>query len=138
VNPDLVFIGTEMGLYISNDAGATWVRFKNKVPQTGVYDIAFQERENDLVLATPRRGIIIIDDITPLRHLTPSLMAQEFAFLPVRPYFFPSGAGSQDFPGDSEFTGPNPSTSATVCYYLKKRHVFGRCTLRCMMRAATS
>ncbi|TNF41031.1 MAG: hypothetical protein EP313_03430 [Bacteroidetes bacterium] len=52
-------------------------------------------------------------------------MDQEFAFLPVRPYFFPSGVGSQDFPGDSEFTGPNPSTSATVCYYLKKRHVFG-------------
>ncbi|MEZ4998100.1 MAG: hypothetical protein R2758_11775 [Bacteroidales bacterium] len=77
------------------------------------------------MLATHGRGIIIIDDITPLRHLTPSLMDQEFAFLPVRPYFFPSGVGSQDFPGDSEFTGPNPSTSATVCYYLKKRHVFG-------------
>jgi len=125
VNPDLLFLGTEMGLYISNDHGATWVRFKNKVPQTGVYDLAFQERENDLVIATHGRGIIIIDDITPLRYLTPSLMNQEFAFLPVRPYYFPSGAGTQDFQGDSEFTGLNPSTSATICYYLKKRHVFG-------------
>jgi photosystem II stability/assembly factor-like uncharacterized protein len=125
VNPDLVFLGTESGLYISNDHGITWVRFKNKVPQTGVYDLAFQERENDLVIATHGRGIIIIDDITPLRYLTPSLMDKEFAFLPVRPYFFPSGAGAQDFPGDSEFTGPNPPGTATVCYYLKKRHVFG-------------
>ena len=125
VNPDLVFLGSEMGLFISNDHGSTWVRFKNKVPQTGVYDLAFQERENDLVIATHGRGIIIIDDITPLRHLTPAIMDQEFAFLPVRPYYFPSGAGSQDFAGDSEFSGPNPATSATVCYYLKKRHVFG-------------
>ncbi len=125
VNPDLIFLGTEMGLYISNDRGATWVRFKNKVPQTGVYDLAFQERENDLVIATHGRGIIIIDDLTPLRHLTPAIMEQEFAFLPVRPYYFPSGAGTQDFAGDSEFTGPNPSTNATICYYLKKRHVFG-------------
>jgi hypothetical protein len=52
-------------------------------------------------------------------------MEQEFAYLPVRPYYFPSGAGTQDFAGDSEFTGPNPSTNATICYYLKKRHVFG-------------
>lgn len=125
VNPDLLFLGTEMGLYISNDRGTTWVRFRNKVPQTGVYDLAFQERENDLVIATHGRGIIIIDDITPLRHLTPAIMDQEFAFLPVRPYYFPSGTGTQDFQGDSEFTGTNPSSSATVCYYLKKRHVFG-------------
>jgi hypothetical protein len=125
VNPDLVFLGTEMGLFISNDHGSTWVRFKNKVPQTGVYDLAFQERENDLVIATHGRGIIIIDDITPLRHLTPEIMDQEFAFLPVRPYFFPSGGGTQDFAGDSEFSGPNASVTATVCYYLKKRHVFG-------------
>lgn len=125
VNPDLIFLGTEMGLYISNDSGSGWVRFKNKVPQTGVYDLAFQERENDLVIATHGRGIIIIDDITPLRNLTPSLMDQEFAFLPVRPYFFPSGGGTQDYQGDSEFTGPNPTVNAVVCYYLKKRHVFG-------------
>jgi hypothetical protein len=52
-------------------------------------------------------------------------MDKELAFLPVRPYYFPSGAGVQDFPGDSEFTGSNPSSAATICYYLKKRHVFG-------------
>ncbi len=103
VNPDLVFLGTEMGLFISNDHGSTWVRFKNKVPQTGVYDLAFQERENDLVIATHGRGIIIIDDITPLRHLTPEIMDQEFAFLPVRPYFFPSGEEHRILQGTRSF-----------------------------------
>ncbi len=125
VNPDLVFLGTEMGLFVSTDHGKIWVRIKNKVPQTGIYDIAFQKRECDLVLATHGRGIIIIDDITPLRHLTREVLDQEFAFLPVRPHYFPSGMGSQDFPGDAEFTGTNASSAATVAYYLKKRHVFG-------------
>ncbi len=125
VNPDLVFLGTEMGLYVSTDHGKVWVRLKNKIPQTGIYDLAFQKRENDLVLATHGRGIIIIDDLTPLRNLTDSIMNQEFAFLPVRPYYFPSGMGMQDFPGDDEFTGTNASSAATVAYYLRKRHVFG-------------
>lgn len=125
VNQNLIFLGTEMGLFVSLDHGKTWVRFKNKVPQTGIYDIVFQTRQNDLVLATHGRGVIIIDDLTPLRSFNPSVLEQEFAFLPVRPYYFPSGSGIQDFPGDAEFTGLNPSSSATICYFLKKRHMFG-------------
>jgi len=125
VNPDLIFLGTEMGLFVSVDHGKAWVRLKTKIPQTGVYDLAFQPDQKDLVLATHGRGLIIIDDLTPLRNLTQAVMDKEFAFLPARTYYFPSGVGSQDFPGDAEFTGLNPSSSATVCYYLKKRHVFG-------------
>jgi hypothetical protein len=125
VNRDLIFLGTEMGLFVSVDHGKLWVRLKNKIPQTGIYDIAFQTKQNDLVLATHGRGIIIIDDLTSLRNLTQTVLDQEFAFLPVRPYYFPTGIGFQDFPGDSEFSGTNPSSSATICYYLKKRHTFG-------------
>ena len=125
VNPDLLYLGTEMGLYISLDHGKEWIRIKNKVPQTGIYDIALQTTNNDLVLATHGRGIIIIDDLTPLRAFNQKIADEDFAFLPVRPYYFPSSAGTQDFPGDAEFTGTNPSSAATVCYYLKKRHVFG-------------
>ena len=125
VNPNLIFLGTERGLFVSLDHGKIWVRFKNKVPETGVFDMAFQTREKDLVLATHGRGIIIIDDLTPIRNLTQSVLDKEVAFLPVRPYFFPTGIGVQDFPGDAEFSGPNQSNSATICYYLKKRNVFG-------------
>lgn len=125
VNPDLIFLGTEAGLFISLNQGTDWVRFKNKVPQTGVYDMAFQPVRNDLVLATHGRGIIIIDDLTALRKLTLPVLSQDFAFLPVRPYYFTSETGLQDFASDAEFIGPNSSSAASICYYLKKRHVFG-------------
>jgi photosystem II stability/assembly factor-like uncharacterized protein len=125
VNSNLIFLGTEMGLFVSFDHGKEWVRFKNKVPQTGIYDLAFQSVRNDLVLATHGRGIIIIDDLTPIRNFNQTVLEKEFAFLPERTYNFPSGAGVQDFPGDAEFSGTNASTEATICYYLKKRHVFG-------------
>jgi hypothetical protein len=125
VNTDLLYLGTEMGLYISLDHGKTWTRFKNKVPLTGIYDMAFQKEQNDLVLATHGRGIIIIDDLTPLRNLTAQIMEKDFAFLPVRPFYFISEFGPQEFTSDAEFIGPNPSGSAMICYYLKKRHIFG-------------
>ena len=125
VNPQLVFLGTESGLFISLDGGQEWIRFKNKVPQTGVYDMAFQPDEQDLVLATHGRGIIVIDDLTPLRSLTTEILNQDFAFLPVKPYFFSSETGLQDFGSDAEFIGPNESNAARICYYLKKRHTFG-------------
>ncbi len=125
VNRNLMFLGTEAGLFVSLNRGAEWVRFKNKVPRTGVYDMAFQPDQNDLVLATHGRGIIIIDDLTALRSLTEPVLSQEFAFLPVRPYHFTSETGLQDFASDAEFFGPNASGAASICYYLKKRHVFG-------------
>lgn len=125
VNPDLLFLGTEFGLYMSIDRGANWVRFKGKVPQVGVFDMAIHPRDHDLVLATHGRGIIIIDDLTILRNLTPALLEQEMAFLPTRPYYFPKGGITQDFPGDDEFVGRNAPGSPMVAYYMKKRHVFG-------------
>lgn len=125
VNQDLIFLGTESGLFISVDHGSVWVRFKNKVPRTGVYDMAFQPVKNDLVLATHGRGIIIIDDLTAMRNMTQPILSQDFAFLPVRPFYFTSETGLQDFGSDAEFIGPNASGAASICYYLKKRHVFG-------------
>jgi photosystem II stability/assembly factor-like uncharacterized protein len=125
VNPNLLYLGTELGLYISFDHGNNWVRFKNKVPLAGIYDIVFQPGQNDLVIATHGRGIIIIDDLTPLRNLTTRIMEKDFSFLPVRPFYFISEFSPQEFTSDAEFIGPNPSGSARLCYYLKKRHIFG-------------
>ncbi|HVN57557.1 MAG TPA: hypothetical protein VMT63_04615 [Bacteroidales bacterium] len=125
VNTDLLFLGTELGLYVSLDHGKNWSRFKNKVPLTGIYDMAFQAEQNDLVLASHGRGVIILDDLTPLRNLTIQIMDKDFSFLPVRPFYFISEFSPQEFTSDAEFTGPNPSGSARVCYYLRKRHIFG-------------
>ena len=77
------------------------------------------------MLATHGRGIIIIDDLTSIRNLTEPILAKDFAFLPVRPYYFTSEVNQQDFASDAEFIGPNPSGAASISYYMKKRNVFG-------------
>ncbi len=69
-DPDLLFLGTEFGLFVSVDAGGSWTRFTAGVPTVSVMDMAIQERENDLVLGTHGRSIYVIDDYSGLRNLS--------------------------------------------------------------------
>jgi photosystem II stability/assembly factor-like uncharacterized protein len=124
-NPDLLFLGTESGLFLSLDGGARWARFSGNFPPVAVRDIAIHPRESDLLLATHGRGIYILDDITPLRKLTRDVLEQEAAFLPSRPSQLAIPSSAQDFPGDDEFVGENPPEAAAINYYLKKRHLVG-------------
>jgi photosystem II stability/assembly factor-like uncharacterized protein len=122
LNPNLLFLGTEFGLYISNTGGANWVLFKSGLPEyVAVRDIAIHPRTNDLVLATHGRGVFIIDDISPWRLLTPELMQRDAAILPVRPTAVTTGHYGGGFPGAGSFAGPNPSEQAKIIYYLKDR-----------------
>ena len=82
-------------------------------------------RDHDLILATHGRGILIIDDLTPLRALQEELLQKDLAFLPSRPYLISSMGEQQSFGGDDEFKGTNPVDAVYITYYLKKRHVFG-------------
>jgi len=125
VRPDLLFAGTEFGLFISVDAGTRWARLTT-LPRVAVHDMQIHPREHDLVLATHGRGIQILDDITPLRHLTPEVTAKNIAVLPSRPAAQAVFATLQDFPGEGEYTAANPPDGALVVYYLKTRHIFGR------------
>jgi photosystem II stability/assembly factor-like uncharacterized protein len=125
VNPDLLFLGTERGLWISLDGGGQWARFKNNLPEVAVHDLAIQTRENDLVIATHGRGVYIIDDLTPIRALTAATLEADAALLPARPAEMTITATLQDFPGDDEFVGRNPREAAIITYWLKKRHIFG-------------
>jgi photosystem II stability/assembly factor-like uncharacterized protein len=125
VNPDLLFIGTEFGLYVSIDGGKAWTRFKGKIPKVPVHDLAFQQENNDLVIATHGRGILIIDDLTPIRQLKPDMLSKELVFLESRPFALGYLGGEQRMDGDDEFTGNNPPTSCMITYYMNKRHVFG-------------
>jgi photosystem II stability/assembly factor-like uncharacterized protein len=126
VNPKLLFLGTELGLWISYDGGGHWAQYKgSNFPSVAVRDIVVQPRESDLVLATHGRGIWIIDDITPLRALTPNLISQPAAFIESRPaiqYFDAHGGWAE---GDESFTGPSRSTDAFINYYQRSRHIFG-------------
>ena len=123
--PDLLFLGTEHGLWLSLDGGAAWARFTGKLPRVPVHDLAIQERRGDLVVATHGRGVAILDDLTPIRALDAETMEQAAAVLPSRPAEMPVSAQSWPFAADDEFVGPNPPEAAVITYWLKKRHLFG-------------
>jgi len=125
VNPNLLFLGTEFGLFISIDGGANWAQMKGNFPPVAVRDIAIHSRDSDLILATHGRGVWIVDDITPLRSLTPDVLASDVAFLPSRASVISIPTFEQRFDADAEFVGYSPESSAVITYYLKKRHIFG-------------
>ncbi len=125
VDPNLLFLGTEFGLWISIDGGKQWAQYKGSgFPAVAVRDIVVQPRESDLVLATHGRGIWIIDDISSLRALTPDLMAQEAVLLDSTglQYLNSNGGWAE---GDATFHGPSRTTDAFITYYQKRRHIFG-------------
>jgi photosystem II stability/assembly factor-like uncharacterized protein len=125
VNAELLYAGTEFGLYISLDGGRQWARFKENLPMVAVHDLAIHPTEHDLIIGTHGRGIYIIDDLTALRSLTAEILESNVAVLPSRPSPMVL-AGIQDwFGSDDEFVGRNPSEAATIDYWLKKRHLFG-------------
>ena len=127
VNRGLLYAGTELGLWISNDDGATWAQFTGgDFPAVAVRDLVVQPRDHDLVVATHGRGIWIIDDLTPLRALTPQILDQEAAFLPTRPQLQRILAGGGWAEGDASYAAPSAPRGATITYYQKARHLFGK------------
>jgi photosystem II stability/assembly factor-like uncharacterized protein len=127
VNPQIYYVGTEFGLWISIDSGATFAAFKGgDFPAVAVHDLAFQKRDGDLAVATHGRGIWIIDDLTPLRALTGDTLASELTLLPGRPIQQRTHGNAGWVEGDAKFTGPNPPEGAVITYYQRARHVFGR------------
>lgn len=126
VNKDLLFLGTELGLWVSLDGGKQWAQYKGgDLPNVAVRDLAIHPRDNDLVIATHGRGIWIVDDITALRALTPETLAKEAAFMPSAPVVQRIQAFGGWSSGDASFAGPNPPSDAVITYYQKKRHIFG-------------
>jgi photosystem II stability/assembly factor-like uncharacterized protein len=130
IQPNLFFLGTEFGLYVSIDGGKAWAQFKgSRFPAVAVRDLAIQPRDNDLVLATHGRGIWIIDDITPLRSLTPDLLSQEASFVSARPVQQRIEGNGGWANGDAVFVGDNPPDAAVITYYQRSRHLFGKLKL---------
>jgi photosystem II stability/assembly factor-like uncharacterized protein len=125
VNRDLVFLGTEFGLFISVDGGRQWAQYTAGLPNVAVRDVAIHPRDHDVVLATHGRALYVIDDITPLRKLTPAALDADAAFLDARPQWMLNGSSDFGFNGDGEFSGRSPTEAAVITYYLKKRHLFG-------------
>ncbi len=133
VNPDLLFLGTEFGLYITIDGGKSWSKFKNKVPSAAIHFIALQNKTNDLVLGTHGRGVIIIDDISPLRKINNEILSKKLHFFASDTTFMSDKNGFLGdggyFGSETQFAGDNPSSDVQIKYLLAKRHTFGKMTM---------
>ncbi len=108
-DPDLIFLGTELGLHISTDGGSSWTKFTAGVPTVSVMDMAIQKRENDLVLGTHGRSIFVLDDYSALRGLSSDSFKQRLQILSVSPgqQYVARATPSTRFTGSGEFRAVN-------------------------------
>lgn len=120
VNPDLIFAGTEFGVYFSNDGGNSWTGLKSGLPDIAVKDIAIQKRENDLVLATFGRGFYILDDYTPLRLFNKEIIEKDAKIFPVKDALIYLPKRGKYGQGSTFYGAENPDIGATFTYYLKE------------------
>jgi photosystem II stability/assembly factor-like uncharacterized protein len=119
-NTNLLFAGTEFGLWVSWDRGGNWTALKNNFPTVPVDDIEIQARDNDLVLGTHGRSIWILDDMTPLEKMDASVANSSLTFFPPRTattWFLRQRRWSA---GQQMFTAKNPPYGALLSYYLKE------------------
>ena len=123
VDPNLLFVGTEFGVFFSQNGGGEWHEL-TQLPTIAVRDLEIQQRENDLVIGTFGRGIYILDDYSPLRSSAKDLSAADATVFPIRDSWLyiqgdqfddrEKGSSGSDF-----FTAPNPPLGVTISYYLK-------------------
>jgi photosystem II stability/assembly factor-like uncharacterized protein len=118
INPRLLFLGTEFSFYVSFDAGTTWTEFNKGLPTIPVRDIAIQERENDLVIATFGRGFYVIDDYTPLRNYSKEITGKKGYIFPVREAKMFVQTDEFDNQGSMYYIARNPAYGATITYYV--------------------
>jgi photosystem II stability/assembly factor-like uncharacterized protein len=119
-NPDLLFVGTERGAYVSIDKGKKWVRIKSNLPIVPVDDIAIHPRENDLIFGTHGRSIWVLDDITPLEQLTKDVLAAQGYLYDIREATIFNPYNHKGSLGHKVFVGPNPPQGSIISYYLKE------------------
>ena len=125
VNADLLFVGTEFGVFVTLDGGGEWNQLESGIPTIAVRDLVIQQREVDLVVGTFGRGIFILDDFTPLRYLDPSALEAEATLFPLRKTWmfmesFELGYNRKAFMGDDFYSAPNPPIGAVFTYHLRE------------------
>jgi len=116
-NPELLYLGTEMGLFVSLDAGARWLPFRLNMPTLAINDLVVHPRDNDLVLGTHGRGVWILDNVSALQELTPAgaASAQLFTIEPAEQIRYTNLSAHM---GDMVFRGENPPSGAVIDYWL--------------------
>jgi hypothetical protein len=123
VNPDLLFLGTEFGLYFTPNRGQNWLKLGAGVPTISFRDIKIQRRENDLVGATFGRGFYVLDDYSPLRSLGAGTLSAKGHLFSVRDAWWyvpnlPMQSRGQPTLGSTSFKAENPPFGATLTYHV--------------------
>ncbi|MFN6964710.1 MAG: WD40/YVTN/BNR-like repeat-containing protein [Pyrinomonadaceae bacterium] len=121
-NANLLYAGTELGLYASWDGGRSWSELNLKnLPRVAVHDIIVHPRDNDLILGTHGRSIYVFDDATPIQQMNAEVAASDAYLFDVRPAYRFSTRMTRYGVGDKIFRGQNPPSGALITYYLKNR-----------------
>ncbi|MCB2201264.1 glycosyl hydrolase [bacterium] len=120
INPDLLFAGTEFGIYFTVDGGKKWVKLSGGVPTISFRDLAIQRRENDLVGASFGRSFYVFDDYSVLRHVSEEQLKEEAGLFPVRDTWWYMPKRGKGKLGASDFIAPNPPFGAVFTYYLSE------------------
>ena len=125
INSNLLFLGTEFGVYFSNNGGIDWIKLSAGIPNISVRDLAIQKRENDLVAGTFGRGIYILDDYSSLRFNDLKSESQIFKIRDAYWYIEkrPLGGGKKASQGDGFFVAENPPFGAQITYFLKEKYL---------------
>jgi hypothetical protein len=120
-NKDLLYVGTEFGLFVSLDGGKTWQKFMNNYPTVRTDDILVHPRDNDLIVATHGRSVWIADDLTPLQQLTAAVRESDATLFDIRPAvaWLNDQQHTQQVGGQKNFIGENAPRGAAINYYLK-------------------
>ncbi|MBQ4821231.1 glycosyl hydrolase [Aquimarina sp. MMG016] len=125
VQPNLLFVATEFGIYFSTNGGDKWIKLKGDVPTISFRDLTIQRRENDLVAASFGRGFFVLDDYSALRSVTEAKLKEEAVLFPTRDAWWYIPRPDIDFDdqkgslGASHYVAPNPDFGAVFTYYLK-------------------
>jgi hypothetical protein len=124
VNPNLLFVGTEFGIFATLNGGESWIQMKGGMPTIAVRDLEIQRRENDLVAASFGRSFYVLDDYTPLRDLSAQLIQGRAHIFPIKTADLyiqarTLGGGEKASQGSMFYTAPNPPFGATFTIYLR-------------------
>ncbi len=119
-NPNLLFLATEFGVFMSPTRGAQWLPLRNNMPTMPFNDIAIHPRDNALVLASHARGIWVLDQINALQELTPAVMGKPSHVFSVQPAYQIRTSNLRPHTGDMLFRGENPVNGALIDYWLSQ------------------
>lgn len=120
VDPDLLYLGTEFGLFVSLDGGTQWLPFRHGFPTVSAMALTVHPRDHDLVIGTHGRSAYVIDDVRPLRKLTPAVLNEPIHLfeIPDAQQYRVAQTGGERFAGDTEFRGENLPYGALLTYAL--------------------